>query len=70
MSEPWLSKREIAREFGVSTRTVERQGWPCLPVGGVNRYLRTQVEAFLLGVPEDGGDVIRFPAERARGRAA
>jgi hypothetical protein len=70
MSEPWLSKREIAQLFGVSTRTVERQDWPCMPVGGQNRYLRTQVEGFLLDVPDDGGNVIRFPAERARGRAA
>lgn len=70
MAEVWLTKGEIAREFGVSTRTVERQGWPCLRVGGQNRYLRSRVEAFLLGVPEDGGDVIRFPHERTRGVAA
>jgi hypothetical protein len=68
--EPWLSKREIAKAFEVSTRTVERQAWPCLVVGGQNRYLRTQVEAYLLGVPEDGGDVIRFPRERTRNVAA
>jgi hypothetical protein len=70
LTEPWLSKREIAREFGVSTRTVERQGWPCLPVGGQNRYLRSQVEAFLAGVPDEGGNVLRFPRERTRNVAA
>lgn len=68
--EPWLTKREIARELGISPRTVERQGFPCLRVGGQNRYVRSQVEAFLVGVPEEGGNVIRFPHERTRGKAA
>jgi hypothetical protein len=48
--ERWLTKKEIAAEFRVSTRTVERQKWPCQPVGGQNRYLRSQVEAALSGV--------------------
>jgi hypothetical protein len=69
-SEPWLTKRELAKELGISTRTVERLRIPALRVGGQNRYLRTQAEAFLAGVPEDGGNVIRFPRERTRGAAA
>lgn len=70
MNEPWLSKREIARELGISTRTVERQDFPCVRVGGQNRYFLSQVEAFLVGVPQEGGNVIRFPRERTRGAAA
>lgn len=70
MTEPWLTKRELAAKLETSTRTVERIDPPCVRVGGQNRYFLSQVEAFLVGVPEEGGNVIRFPSERARGNAA
>jgi hypothetical protein len=44
MSEPWLTKREIAAELKVSTRTVERQRLPFMRVGGQNRYRLTESE--------------------------
>lgn len=69
-AEPWLTKRELAKELGTSTRTVERINPPCTRVGGQNRYLLSRVEAFLVGVPEEGGNVLRFPGERTRGAAA
>lgn len=68
--EPWLTKRELALKLRTSTRTIERLHLPCTRVGGQNRYLLTQVEATLNGVPEEGGNVIRFPRERTRGEAA
>lgn len=68
--EPWLTKRELARDLRVSVRTLERLRVPCIRVGGQNRYLRSQVEAFLRGVPGPGGTVVRFPLERTRGNAA
>lgn len=70
MSEPWMTKREIAKEFKVSERTVVRRRWPHTQAGGQNRYRASEVEAFLKGVPEQGGNVIRFPRERTRGAAA
>jgi len=69
-SEPWLTKAELALKLKKSTRTIERMDLPCLRVGAQNRYLLSQVEAALAGVPEDGGNVIRFPRERTRGAAA
>jgi hypothetical protein len=68
--EPWLTKRELAAALSISTRTVTRLRLPCTRVGGQNRYLLSQVEAHLRGVSADGGDVLRFPVERARGAAA
>lgn len=52
MSEPWLTKRELARKLRVSTRTVERLHLPTIRVGGQNRYLMSQVEAALAGNDE------------------
>ena len=49
MSEPWLTKREIAVELKVSIRTVERLHLPAMRVGGQNRYRRSEAEAFLRG---------------------
>ncbi len=69
-SEPWLTKRELALRLKKSTRSIERMDLPCLRVGGQNRYLLSQVEAKLAGVPEEGGNVLRFPRERTRGAAA
>lgn len=68
--EPWLTKRELAAALKVSVRTIERHRFPCMRVGGQNRYLRSECEAVLRGVPEEGGKVIRFPLARSRGRAA
>ena len=70
MSEPWLTKRELAAELKVSTRTIERHVPPSLRVGSQNRYYRTEAEAHLRGVPQEGGNVLRFPRERTRGAAA
>ena len=47
MSEPWLTKREVARKLQVSTRTIERLRLPYSRVGGQNRYRMTQVESAL-----------------------
>jgi hypothetical protein len=44
-SEPWLTKQEVAAEYRISTRTVERLGFPFTRVGGQNRYRRSEVEA-------------------------
>ena len=53
MSEPWLTKRELAAELKVSVRTIERLHLPAMRVGGQNRYLRSEVERHLQG--KDGG---------------
>lgn len=47
MSEPWLTKSELARELRISVRTVTRLNLPHLKVGGQNRYRRSEVEAIL-----------------------
>lgn len=47
MSEPWLTKRELAAELKVSVRTIERLHLPAMRVGGQNRYLASEVEQFL-----------------------
>jgi excisionase family DNA binding protein len=47
-SEPWLSKRQIAANLGVSTRLVEMRaadsGLPYIRVGGINRYRASEVD--------------------------
>ncbi len=70
MSEPWLTKRELAAVLKVSTKSVERHVRPSLRVGGQNRYYQSDAEAQLRGVPAEGGNVVRFPRERTRGAAA
>jgi hypothetical protein len=70
VAEPWLTKREVARELKVSTRTIERIKPPCTRVGGQNRYHLSEVEATLRGVPPEGGNVVRLPLDRMRGAAA
>jgi excisionase family DNA binding protein len=47
MTEPWLTKAEVARELRISVRTVTRLNLPHLRVGGQNRYRRSEVEALL-----------------------
>jgi hypothetical protein len=50
MSEPWLTKREVAAKLRVSPRTVERLRLPVhCRVGGQNRYLFSEVEAHFAG---------------------
>jgi excisionase family DNA binding protein len=57
--EDWLTKRELARQLKVSTRTIERLGLPAWRVGGQNRYLRSEVERFLSGQSHPG-DVVEL----------
>ncbi|MGZ5310167.1 MAG: helix-turn-helix domain-containing protein [Solirubrobacterales bacterium] len=66
MSEPWLTKAEVARKLRVSTRTIERLRLPCIRVGGQNRYVMSQVEATLAGDDELPDNVI--PLRPGRGR--
>lgn len=69
MTEPWLTKREVASALKVSPRTIERLHPPCMRVAGQNRYRLSEVEASLRGVPAEGGNVVRFPRSRTRGAA-
>ena len=68
--EPWLTKRQLAARLGCSTRTVERENYPCRRVGKRNRYVLSEVEAAIAGVPDEGATVVRFPVERTRRSAA
>lgn len=68
-TEPWLTKRELARTLRVSTRTIERLRLPCHRVGGQNRYVLSEVKAAIDGVPETGGNVVPLRPRR-RERAA
>lgn len=52
VSEPWLTKRELARNLRVSVRTIERLRLPCTRVGGQNRYRMSEVELALHGHTE------------------
>lgn len=54
MTEPWLTKRELAAWLKVSVRTTERLHLPAMQVGGQNRYLRSEVERHLRGT---GGEM-------------
>jgi hypothetical protein len=56
MSEPWLTKRELAAELKVSVRTIERLRLPATRVGGQNRYLRSEVEWHLRGTGGEAAD--------------
>ena len=52
MSEPWLSKRQIADHFGRSTRWVElrvREGLPSKMIGGRRGFRLSEVEAWIDG---------------------
>lgn len=68
MTEPWLTRAELARELRVSVSTIGRMRPPCLRVGGQNRYRLSEVERFLRGA-----DVVSLPDRRRqqeRGEAA
>jgi hypothetical protein len=61
MSEPWLTKRELAVELKVSVRTIERLHLPAMRVGGQNRYLRSECESYRRGRPvARGADVVEL----------
>lgn len=64
MAEAWLTKRELATELKISTRTIERLRLPAMRVGGQNRYRRSEVEAFLLGGSSTTSDVIKLEVHR------
>lgn len=72
MSEPWLTKRELADELNTSTRTVDRHRLPAhARVGGQNRYLLSEVRRFLRGGPEvDRGDNVVELRPSRKGKAA
>jgi hypothetical protein len=58
VTEPWLTKRELARKLGVSARTVVRLGLPHMRVGGQNRYMLSECERFLRGADGEGENVV------------
>jgi len=66
VTEPWLTKREVARKLRVSVRTVERLHLPAIRVGGQNRYLMSQVEAALSGTDDLPDNVVRLRPRRRR----
>lgn len=66
MTEPWLTKREVARKLQVSVRTVERLHLPAIRVGGQNRYMMSQVEAALSGSKELPDNVVPIRPRRSR----
>jgi excisionase family DNA binding protein len=67
MSEPWLTKRELATQLRISVRTVERLKLPAMRIGGQNRYLRSEVERYLRTGPNDRpSNVVPFPGPRGR----
>lgn len=70
MTEPWLTKTELAAELKVSPRTIERLRCPvALRVGGQNRYMLSQVEDFLAGAPQKDAEVVRLHSTTERSAA-
>ena len=48
--EPWLTKAQAAEHLAVATRTINRwqhEGLPHHPVRGVNRYRRSELDAWV-----------------------
>ena len=64
MTEPWLTKREVARKLRVSPRTVERLRLPSTRVGGQNRYHMSEVELALNGHTELPDNVVALRPHR------
>lgn len=63
-AEPWLTKKELALELRVSTRTVERLRLPAMRVGGQNRYKLSEVQHALVegeGLPDNVVPLRRTP---------
>jgi excisionase family DNA binding protein len=70
VTEPWLTKAELAADLKVSVRTVERCHLPAMRVGGQNRYRRSEVERFLR-VGEEPAMVVELrPKSSKKGSAA
>ena len=65
MSEPYLTKRQVAAHLQVSVSTVERLRLPHLRVGGQNRYRLSEVEAFLRGASAEDANVLPLPTRGA-----
>ncbi len=53
MSEPYLTKPEVAAKLGVSPKSVQRHIRPSGRVGGQNRYLMSDVRRQTRGESED-----------------
>jgi excisionase family DNA binding protein len=64
MTEPWLTKREVARKLQVSVRTVERLHLPAIRVGGQNRYRMSEVERALAGTQDLRDNVVPLRPHR------
>lgn len=64
MTEPILTKRDLARRLQVSERTVVRLNPPHIRVGCQNRYLWSEVLAFLRSRQPAEGKVIPFPNDQ------
>jgi hypothetical protein len=69
VSEGWLTKRELARKLGISTRTVVRLRLPHMRVGGQNRYMLSECERFMRG-PVVGDNVVVLRPRGRKGAAA
>jgi hypothetical protein len=49
--EPWVTKKQLARHLGFSTRWIElrqREGLPFYTISGRNRYRISEAEAWLM----------------------
>jgi excisionase family DNA binding protein len=66
VTEPWLTKREVARKLQVSTRTVERLRLPAIRVGGQNRYRMSEVDRALAGTEDLPDNVVPLRPRRKR----
>jgi hypothetical protein len=69
-SEPWLTKGEIARKLGISTRTVVRLRLPYMQVGGQNRYRMSECERFMRRGETGGAKVVELRPSRQGDEAA
>jgi hypothetical protein len=55
LPEPWLTKRQLARHYGYSTRWVElqqRAGLPSHMIGGQRRYRLSETDPHLMTASE------------------
>jgi excisionase family DNA binding protein len=66
VTEPWLTKREVARKLQVSTRTIERLRLPAIRVGGQNRYRMSEVDRALAGTEDLPDNVVAIRPRRSR----
>jgi len=64
VTEPILTKKDLARKLQVSERTISRLNPPHIRVGCQNRYLWSEVLAYLRGRYPDEGKVITFPTDK------